>query len=241
MNDTFGAEINLSQNGAITSLVSQIENLEDQITVSNTAPTNPTVDQLWMDTSDPENNVIYRWDGTSWVETTLSQSDIISMNQAIASSQSSISQLSNEVATKVSTTQYNTDIATKADTGWVSQQLTSLQVQTATDITNIFNQSTDYVDSALGDYEQLKNDVYSWQKFSANGLEIGKSDSEFKTKLSNTKLAFTQNDDEVAYISDSSMYITNARVTNTLSVGTETEGWFDWVMTSSGLAMKWKA
>jgi hypothetical protein len=37
------------------------------------------------------------------------------------------------------------------------------------------------------------------------------------------------------------MYITQARVTNTLSVGEENTGWFDWTMISDGLGMKWKA
>ena len=38
-----------------------------QITASNTAPENPTVDRLWLDTSD-EPNMLKRWDGKSWVE-----------------------------------------------------------------------------------------------------------------------------------------------------------------------------
>ena len=72
-------------------------------------------------------------------------------------------------------------------------------------------------------------------------MELGRSDSPFKTQLTNEKLSFTENDEEVAYISNNSMYITQARVTNTLSVGEENTGWFDWTMISSGLGMKWKA
>ena len=105
----------------------------------------------------------------------------------------------------------------------------------------MFHQSTTYTDSALRDYEQLKSDVYSWQKFSADGMEIGRSDSPFKTRLSNSRLSFLEDNAEIAYISDSSLYITQARVTNTLSVGSESDGWFDWTMSSKGLSMRWKS
>lgn len=39
----------------------------NDITVSNAAPTNPVVDELWLDTS-TQPSVLRRWDGTKWVE-----------------------------------------------------------------------------------------------------------------------------------------------------------------------------
>ena len=132
-------------------------------------------------------------------------------------------------------------MAAKADTGWVSQQIESVQTQTATEIQNSFTQATEYTDASLTGLNAFKETVEVWQRFSADGMELGRSDSPFKTQLTNEKLSFTENNEEVAYISNNSMYITQARVTNTLSVGEENTGWFDWTMISSGLGMKWKA
>ena len=67
------------------------------------------------------------------------------------------------------------------------------------------------------------------------------SDSNFKTQINNQKMSFLENENEVAYISNQSMYITQARVTDTLSIGTNNGyGYFDWVVTPTGLALKWR-
>lgn len=49
-----------------------------------------------------------------------------------------------------------------------------------------------------------------------------------------------ENSEKVAYISNSDMHITRARVTDTLSVGTTANGYFDFVTMPGGLALKWR-
>ena len=72
-------------------------------------------------------------------------------------------------------------------------------------------------------------------------LELGKSDSPLKTQITNSRMSFLDNGNEVAYISNQSMYITQARVTETLSIGTNNGyGYFDWVVTPTGLGLKWR-
>ena len=56
-------------------------------------------------------------------------------------------------------------------------------------------------------------------KFDNTGLELGKTDSKFKAKLSTTKLSFLEDSTEVAYISNKKMYITDAEITNQLTIG----------------------
>lgn len=56
-----------------------------------------------------------------------------------------------------------------------------------------------------------------------DGLEIGESNSAFKTLLSNTKLSFKQGNDEIAYISGNKLYITEAYVTSGLSIENKVE------------------
>ena len=77
-------------------------------------------------------------------------------------------------------------------------------------------------------------------KFDVEGLTIGKQGSDFKTKITNEKMSFLQGTQEVAFIMHSSMYITEARITDRLSIGTETNGYFDWVTEEDGLGLKWK-
>lgn len=93
---------------------------------------------------------------------------------------------------------------------------------------------------AVAKVDQYKQEVATYMRFDNSGLTLGKSESPFKTKLDNEKLAFLEDDTEVAYVGNESLYIKEARVTDTLSVGTIVDGWFDWQMTSKGLGMKWK-
>ena len=46
---------------------------------------------------------------------------------------------------------------------------------------------------------------------------------------------------QVARIDNHALYITDARITDTLSIGTEQNGWFDWVTLGEGLALKWRS
>ena len=72
-------------------------------------------------------------------------------------------------------------------------------------------------------------------------LTLGKTDNNFQTQLTNTKMAFMEGSSEVAYISNQSMFITTARVTDALSLGTNNGyGYFDWVVTPTGLGLKWR-
>lgn len=55
--------------------------------------------------------------------------------------------------------------------------------------------------------------------FNTDGMEIGKNTSPFKMKLSNEKLAFVENGKEIAYMSGSNLYITDATILNSLTLG----------------------
>ena len=71
-------------------------------------------------------------------------------------------------------------------------------------------------DETIGDL----NKVTAWFNFSNNAeLEIGRSDSDFTTSLSNEKLAFKQKGSEIAYISNSKLYITQAEILATMQIG----------------------
>lgn len=50
-------------------------------------------------------------------------------------------------------------------------------------------------------------------------LELGESESPFKTKITNEEMAFTQNGYKVAYINGNKLYITTAEILNALIIG----------------------
>ena len=56
-------------------------------------------------------------------------------------------------------------------------------------------------------------------RFGEEGLDISATGSEMGLRLSNDRIAFRQNEQEVAYISDEKLYISNAEVTDVLKVG----------------------
>ena len=73
-----------------------------------------------------------------------------------------------------------------------------------------------------------------------SNMGVLESFAAFKTEITNTEMAFTENGEKVAYVSNNDMYITRARVTDTLSVGTVDNGYFDFVTLPGGLALKWR-
>ena len=54
---------------------------------------------------------------------------------------------------------------------------------------------------------------------SASGIELGDNNSPFGALLGTTKLSFTQDGREIAYISNNRLYITDAEISNSLTVG----------------------
>lgn len=70
---------------------------------------------------------------------------------------------------------------------------------------------------------------------------LGKVGNAFTAELSNEELAFKENGQKIAYISNNSLVITNAEIRNKLSLGNETRGWFDFIPRANGnLSIKWR-
>lgn len=78
---------------------------------------------------------------------------------------------------------------------------------------------------------ELETDVY--------GIEIGRSDSNIKARFTNDRLSFYQGAGEVAYISGSSLYITNADILDYLRIGNSVSGYFLFDTTTNGLEVRW--
>ena len=89
-----------------------------------------------------------------------------------------------------------------------------------------------------------ENDCYvcdRYIRFKGTLIELGKVGNAFTAELSNEELAFKENGQKIAYISNQSLVITNAEIRNKLSLGNESRGWFDFIPRNNGnLSIKWR-
>lgn len=122
-----------------------------------------------------------------------------------------------------------------------TRQYTDTQIQqTANTITYTFNtvqEAINLVDSKV-DTERMTREEYI--EFDGAKITLGKRDGPFVAQLTDTELAFLQDGQKVAYVSNNKLYITDAefkgKVTHTM-VG----GYFDWVPEQNGsMSLIWR-
>ena len=225
---------------------------QDQFTItpelktitSDTEPENPRNNQLWLDTSNPKVSILKRYDAAteSWVDVSISQSELGVIKSAITNYETQIKELKDRIETTVSeTTITKQDIDNAVNES--KETIMSSVNQTAEAIRTSISKTDETVKNVDGRITQVQTKIENWMNFGQDGLTLGKSDSQFKARLDNQRLAFgVGNNDEfqaLSYFSDNSMYIERAKITDTLSVGND-DGWFDWKMTTNGLAMRWR-
>jgi hypothetical protein len=114
--------------------------------------------------------------------------------------------------------------------------VTSQFEQTAKDISMQFTNAVSATDTVNGKLEEYKAKVDSYIRFSTDGMEMGKSNSRFKSILTNQKLAFTENGYEIAYISDNKLFITNGEILDTFTMGP----WVWDVGPNGNLTLNWR-
>lgn len=139
--------------------------------------------------------------------------------------QSAIETKANEITSKVSETyvsnsalnHYKEEVSTqfsqtKSDFTWSINQ-------SVTDAKNEMNGQINSVNGRLDGLKQTTDNVNSYMSFDNDGLTLGKSDSAFKTKITNEEWSIQKNGAKVTYINDQTMYITDGQFTQSLKVG----------------------
>ena len=63
--------------------------------------------------------------------------------------------------------------------------------------------------------------------------------SEFTSKFTNSRLSFLQNGQEIAYVSNNKLYITDAEAKK-FSAGTSANGYLDFVSVADGVGFVWR-
>lgn len=102
------------------------------------------------------------------------------------------------------------------------------------DFTSITNEITENMSSNFALIEE-------YIRFRGALIELGKVGNAFTAELSNESLSFKENGQEIAYISNQALVITNAEIRNRLSLGTAARGWFDFIPRATGnLSIQWR-
>lgn len=93
---------------------------------------------------------------------------------------------------------------------------------------------TDRVTNIENQVVTNQQNIEKYIRFSADGIELGDELSPFKTQITNTRISFFQNGQEVAYISNNKLYITQALFMQKSTIGNENSGYYTWVIRSNG-------
>ena len=178
---------------------------------------------LWLDTG-VKPPLLKRWTGSQWETVNDTTEDfrqveaqLTVMEDNIRTAVTDLSRLETSMLDKADMTQMKELLAGKADADLMLQLSTELK-QTSQSITAIISQvaglegASDAADALLAQYQLFF-------RIDADGVTIGKSNSGFDVRIDNEKLSFRENGQEIAYVSNSQLFITAAEITQSLTIG----------------------
>lgn len=219
------------------SLQQEIES--DGFHAGTTAPVSPTLNMIWLDTS-THPATLKRWNGSIWDECQVTREEYEAISAKTAQYESELSLVKGEISGKVSEQRYISDQASMASQSYVEERLSSELAIMSDSVMMNFNSAKGMVQDVDGDLQEFIDEVRTYIRFSLNGIELGKSIDSFKVIIDNEKIQFLQDGEVIAYISNHRLYISEARTTQRLSIGTVDHGYFDWVSVENGIGLKWR-
>lgn len=159
--------------------------------------------------------------------------DVDSLREEIRECYSEITKTSEEIQSDVRETYISKD-----ELSVIQQDFQTAITQSSTEIrmdfTAITNEITENMSSNFAMIEE-------YIRFRGALIELGKVGNAFTAELSNESLSFKENGQEIAYISNQALVITNAEIRNRLSLGTAARGWFDFIPRATGnLSIQWR-
>ncbi len=166
-------------------------------------------------------------------ETVSELGDVDGLKQEIRECYSEIEKTSEQIQSTV-----RENYLSKDDLTTIQQDFQTAITQSSSEIrmdfTNITNEITENMSSNFALIEE-------YIRFRGALIELGKVGNAFTAELSNESLSFKENGQEIAYISNQSLVITNAEIRNRLSLGTAARGWFDFIPRATGnLSIQWR-
>lgn len=161
------------------------------------------------------------------------EDDLSSLKESVRQCYSEISKSANEIVLSV-----NETYAEKSELEVIKQDFETSITQSSSEIRMDFTAVTDEIKGTVATNQSL---LEEYIRFRGALIELGKVGNAFTAELSNEELAFKENGQCIAYISNQQLVITNAEIRNKLSLGNETRGWFDFIPRQTGnLSIKWR-
>lgn len=176
------------------------------------------------------------------VQSSLNSSENKSNNALEQTSEvrSSLEILKNSIETLV-TDENGQSLMTQTGNGWTFNMgaYQTIIDKVTSDITDVKG-DVDEVNQLANNASQLANDVaaktayinMSTDETGSPCIELGKSDNEFKLRITNTSIDFMQGSQKIAYITNQSLYIQSSVVTDEMKVGDESG--YIWKKRSNG-------
>jgi hypothetical protein len=176
-------------------------------------------------------------------EVATAQKDIETADERITVTESLIQQLSDSIMTLV-TDGNGESLMVQTENGWTfsTAQIQSIVDSTAENLDSLTNEMGD-VNSAVNALQQAVTDLGILNDYVKIGtyenepcIELGESDSEFKLRITNTRILFMEGTGVPAYINNQSLHIKKAVIEEELQ-----QGEFVWKARSNGnLGLIWK-
>lgn len=111
------------------------------------------------------------------------------------------------------------DYVTTGDFGAFQETVSTQFTQTAEDFTFNFNNLVNQITTVEGETQQQFQEINKYIRFEDGNIILGETGNEITLKIENDRIAFIQNNIEVAYITNNELYITDTKVANSFKIG----------------------
>lgn len=164
------------------------------------------------------------------------KTDIQSIRNTVNELSSNLSQTAQNILLEV-----YSNCASNDDVEAVTEQLKS-SIEILNNLIEFrFESAITQTETVAGIVTENQQLLEEYIRFQGALIELGKVGNAFTAKLSNEKLAFLQDNVEIAYISNNKLYITDAEIKNKLTIGNSINGYFDFIPRANGnLSLKWR-
>lgn len=162
------------------------------------------------------------------------------MQQSISSVQTTVQECYSEISKSADTirSEVSEKYLSKDAAETIQRDFQTIITQSSSEIRMDFTAITNEISNNVATNQQL---LEEYIRFRGALIELGKVGNAFTAELSNDRLAFKENGQVIAYISNQALVITNAEIKNKLSLGTEERGWFDFIPRPTGnLSIQWR-
>lgn len=161
------------------------------------------------------------------------EEDISALQVNVKECYSEITKTSEQIGSMVRETYIS-----KTDMEAIQKDFQTTITQNGTEIRMDFTAITDEIKGEVAANQEL---LEEYIRFKGALIELGRIGNAFTAELSNEQLAFKENGQIIAYISNQQLVITNAEIRNKLSLGNELRGWFDFLPRNNGnLSIVWR-